>query len=111
MRSDCPKTTTVRGEVVINRAYGGFTVLLQDDEKGHVIIGEAVLQLALAKEEITVASLLVELRRMAMHVESDDRRVELSEARKWLQGFIKPGRARQPVPNLQILAGLNEDKI
>jgi hypothetical protein len=109
VRSVWPKTTTVRGEVVINRTYGGFTVLLQDDEKGHVIIGEAALHLALAKKEISVLTLIAELRRMAVDVKSDGRRVQLTEARKWLQGFIVPGRAKQPMPYLQVLAGLNEE--
>lgn len=40
-------------------------MLIQDDEKGHVIIGEAALSLALGEREISVASLLSELGLMA----------------------------------------------
>lgn len=84
-------------------------MLLQDDEKGHVIIGEAALHLALADREINVASLLNELRRMAADHCSDDRLSQISEARSWLRAFITSGATVQTVPYLQTLAGLNEE--
>lgn len=68
-------------------------MLLQNDEKGHVIIGEAALHLALAKMEISVSSLLAELNRMAAAQNSDALLSEISEARNWLKGFITQGHA------------------
>jgi len=85
-------------------------VFFQDDEKGHVIIGEAALHLALAQKEITVMSLIAELGRMAVDHSGDARLLELSEARNWLRTFITPGITRQPVPYLQNFVSLNEDK-
>ncbi|MEB6537105.1 hypothetical protein MXM51_21595 [Pantoea stewartii] len=85
-------------------------MLLQNDEKGHVIIGEAALHLALADREINVSSLLNELRLMTTDHCSDDRRSRISEARSWLRAFITPGATMQTVHYLQTLAGLNEEK-
>lgn len=87
--------TIVPARVIVNRANGGFTVLLQNDEKGHVIIGEAALHLALTNMEINVSSLLAELKRMAAAQNSDARLSEISEARNWLKGFITQGQAEQ----------------
>jgi hypothetical protein len=85
-------------------------VLIQDDVKGHVIIGEAALHLALAEKEINVISLIAELGRMAADVSCDERFGNISEARSWLKKYAKPRPAEQPVPFLQTLAGLNEEK-
>ncbi|WP_380177856.1 hypothetical protein [Kalamiella sp. sgz302252] len=65
-------------------------MLFQDEEQGHVIIGEAALHLALAKREITALSLIAELGRMRASVKSNRRLHELSEARNWLRTFITP---------------------
>ncbi|MCX3311004.1 hypothetical protein ORN12_18765 [Pantoea vagans] len=85
-------------------------MLIQDDEKGHVIIGEAALHLALAEKEINVISLIAELGHMAAKASCDERLSDISEARSRLKKFINPGFAAQPVPYLQTLAGLNEEK-
>jgi len=85
-------------------------LLLQDDEKGHVIIGEAALHLALANREINVVSLIAELGCMAVDISSDARLIELSEARRCLKGLITPVHANQPMPFLRTFAGLNEEK-
>lgn len=85
-------------------------MLIQDDEKGHVIIGEAALHLALAEKEINVLSLIAELGHMAANVSCDERLSDISEARSWLKKHAKTGPTEQPVPLLQTLAGLNEEK-
>lgn len=85
-------------------------MLLQDDAKGRVMIGEAVLRLALAGKEITVVSLVAELRRMAGDGSSADRQAELSAAVRWLQGYITAGHAEKPMPRLKMPAGLNVKK-
>lgn len=104
------RATTFSGEVINNRANGGCTVLIQDDEKDHVIIGEAALHLALAEKEINVISLLAELGDMAANVSCDKRLGDISEARNWLKKYANPGRTEQHVPFLRAPAGLNEEK-
>ncbi|MGP2445860.1 hypothetical protein [Pantoea ananatis] len=105
-----PKRLQSVAGAAINRLYGGFTVILQDDEQAHLIIGEAALQLALADREINIASLMNELRHMATDDCSDDRLSQISEARAWLRTFITPDNVMPSVPYLQTLAGLNEEK-
>ena len=85
-------------------------MLIQDDEKGHVIIGEAALHLALAEKEINVISLIAELGHMAANESCDERLGDISGARSWLKKYANPETAVQPVPFLQTLAGLNEEK-
>ncbi|QBR48570.1 hypothetical protein [Erwinia sp. QL-Z3] len=83
-------------------------MLIQDDEKAHVIIGEAALRLALGEREISVASLLSELGLMAKAGGSPDRLAQIAEARRWLSSFSSPVGAWRKVPDLQTLAALNE---
>lgn len=85
-------------------------MLIQDDEKGHVIIGEAALHLALAEKEINVISLIAELGHMAENVTCDERLGDITKARTWLWKYANPGTAEQSVPFLLTLAGLNERK-
>ena len=84
-------------------------MLIQNDEKGHVIIGEAALTLALGEKEISIASLFTQLGFMAKSESNTDRLTQISEARSWLSSFKSPSLAQQQVPYLQTLAGLNEE--
>jgi len=84
-------------------------VLFQNDEKGHVIIGEAALSLALGEKEISIASLFTQLGYMAKSESNTDRLTQISEARHWLSSFKSPSVAQQQVPYLQTLASLNEE--
>jgi len=84
-------------------------VLFQNDEKGHVIIGEAALSLALGEKEISIASLFTQLGFMAKSERNADRLTKISEARSWLSSFTSPAVAQQQVPYLRTLAGLNEE--
>lgn len=83
---------------------------VQHEGKGHVIIGEAALSLALGEKEISVQSLISELGHMAEAGGSDNRLTEISEARSWLKSFHEPEQAVRHVPYLQTLAGLNDEK-
>ncbi|ORM64010.1 hypothetical protein PRCB_17795 [Pantoea rodasii] len=83
---------------------------LQRDGKGHVIIGEAALRLALSEKEISVYSLIAELGNMAKAGGSNKRLTEISEARCWLKSFHEPAQAERYVPYLQTLTGLNDEK-
>ncbi|MBK0098936.1 hypothetical protein IBT49_23350 [Erwinia sp. S63] len=85
-------------------------MLFHEDEEGHVIIGEAVLQLALAGKDITVFSLLNELNHMAEDEISVSRQMDISDARDWLLEYAVKGDAEQSVPHLQDSAGPNEEK-
>jgi hypothetical protein len=80
------------------------------DGKGHVIIGEAALSLALGEKEISVHSLISELGRMAKAGGSDNRLTEISEARSWLKSFNEPEQAVRYLPYLQTFADLNDEK-
>ncbi|HBV89498.1 hypothetical protein NIM72_05310 [Pantoea sp. B550] len=84
-------------------------MLIQIDEKGHVIIGEAALSLALGEKEISIASLFTQLGFMAKSESNPDRLTQISEARRWLSSFKSPSVAQQQVPYLQTLAALNEE--
>ncbi|AMG59089.1 hypothetical protein [Pantoea vagans] len=84
-------------------------MLIQNDEKGHVIIGEAALSLALGEKEISIASLFTQLGFMAKSESNADRLTQIFEARSWLSSFKSPSVAQQQVPYLQTLAGLNEE--
>ena len=85
-------------------------MLFHEDEEGHVIIGEAVLQLALAGKEITVFSLLNELNLMAKDKISVSRQMDISDVRNWLMEYAEKGDTEQSVPYLHNSAGLNEEK-
>jgi len=85
-------------------------VLVHENAEGHAVIGEAVMQLALSGREISVASLLKELNRMAEGNISMFRQTDISDAINWLRRFAVNRDAEQPVPHLQEAAGLNEEK-
>ncbi|WP_376748126.1 hypothetical protein [Pantoea septica] len=63
----------------------GDYVLFHNDEKGHAIIGEAVISLALGEKEISVETLIAELSRMAENETHAARLTAISEARRWLK--------------------------
>ena len=84
-------------------------MLFQNDEKGHVIIGEAALSLALGEKEISIASLFTQLGLMAKSESNADRLEKIDKARNWLSSFTSPAVAQQQVPYLRTLAGLNEE--
>ncbi|MDR6352553.1 hypothetical protein [Pantoea sp. SORGH_AS_0659] len=83
---------------------------IQHDGKGHVIIGEAALSLALGEKAISVRSLIAELGHMAQAGGSDKRLAEISEARSWLKSLHEPEQAVRRVPYLRTLADLNDEK-
>jgi len=85
-----------------------MTMLLRDEDRGHVIISEAALHLALAEKEININSLLNELRLMAAENCQDDRLTKICAARAWLREFFIPEFAKQRALYLQFLTGLNE---
>jgi len=84
-------------------------VLIQNDEKGHVIIGEAALSLALGEKETSIASLFTQLGLMAKSESNADRLEKIDKARNWLSSFTSPAVAQQQLPYLRTLAGLNEE--
>ena len=84
-------------------------MLFRDDEKGHVIIGEAALSLALGEKEISIATLFTQLGCMAKSESNAKRLTQITEARNWLTSFESPTAALKQVPYLQTLAGLNEE--
>jgi len=63
-------------------------VLFHDEEQGHIIIGEAVFNLATSQKEINIDSLITELGTMAEYDVSDYRLAQIAEARRWLKSFV-----------------------
>ena len=66
-------------------------MIISDEEKGHVIIGEAAVNLIFNREEISLGALLSELQGMAENEPSDERLIAISAARSWLKAFHQPG--------------------
>lgn len=66
-------------------------LIISDEEKGHVIIGEAAVNLIFNREEISLGALLTELQGMAENEPSDERLIAISAARSWLKAFRQPG--------------------
>ncbi|WP_337013442.1 hypothetical protein [Pantoea sp. AS142] len=56
---------------------------------GHMILGEAAINLAFEQQEITLVSLIRQLSEMAEKEHSDKRVAQIADARNWLKGFIK----------------------
>ncbi len=83
-------------------------MFIQDNEKDHVIIGEAALSLALSEREISVASLISELCKMAKAGGTTERLNKIAGAQRWLGHFSAHGVDTERVPYLQTLAGLSE---
>ncbi len=61
-----------------------------DKTTGHMILGEAAINLAFEEQEITLVSLIRQLGEMAENERSDDRVEQIADARNWLKGFIDP---------------------
>jgi len=65
-------------------------MVYHDKTTGHMILGEAAINLAFEEQEITLVSLIRQLGEMAENERSDDRVEQISDARNWLKGFIDP---------------------
>lgn len=66
-------------------------MLFHDDEKGYAVIGEAVVNLALGEKDITIDSLIAELRLMQQAESHKKRSQEITEAINWLKSFRTVG--------------------
>jgi len=86
---------------------GGCAVFYHDDEKGHIIIGEAAVSMAVAGLDITAEFLINELGVMAEGDVSDARLEEIFDARRWLQGFRKYSSREQA--EMHWMTGLEKD--
>ena len=69
-------------------------MLFHDDEKSHVILGEAVVNLALEEKDISIDTLIAELNVMAETETCDNRLADIFSARSWLKQF-RPSPARR----------------
>ena len=68
-------------------------MLFYDKRKGHIIIGQAIINLAACRKEININSLITELGDMAECDVSDDRVALIADTRCWLKSLINtPGR-------------------
>lgn len=64
-------------------------MLFHDEEQGHIIIGEAVINLAVSQKEININSLIIELGTMAEGDVSDSRLAQIADARRWLKAYAE----------------------
>lgn len=60
-----------------------------DKNVGHMILGEAAINLAFTEQEITLVSLIRQLGEMAEHERSDERVAKIADARNWLKSFTE----------------------
>ncbi|WP_051937290.1 hypothetical protein [Erwinia sp. 9145] len=66
-------------------------MFISDEEKGHILIGEATISLIFNREEITPQALSDALQKMA-DGESDKERVrQIEQVRQWLKRYKQPG--------------------
>ncbi|WAT02117.1 hypothetical protein [Rouxiella chamberiensis] len=73
-------------------------MFISDEAKGNTLIGEATINLIFNREEVTVNTLLRELKSMAESEDDENRLLLMHEVCRWLQGFcslgsVKPERA------------------
>ena len=80
-----------------------------DDDKGHVIIGQAAISLAMSGQEISVQSLIRELSLMAETEQSDRKLEEIFDARRWLQSFSRFQSREQAEQHWMTLTGPDDD--
>ncbi|WHQ73940.1 hypothetical protein [Pantoea sp. Lij88] len=64
-------------------------MVYHDKTTGHMILGEAAINLAFEEQEITLVSLIRQLGEMAENEHSDERVEQIADARNWLKGFIE----------------------
>ncbi|MCP1207894.1 hypothetical protein NIM72_20560 [Pantoea sp. B550] len=64
-------------------------MVYHDKTIGHIILGEAAINLAFEQQEITLVSLIRQLAEMAENERSDERVAQIADTRNWLKGFIE----------------------
>lgn len=64
-------------------------MVYHDKTIGHIILGEAAINLAFEEQEITLVSLIRQLAEMAENERSDERVEQIADTRNWLKGFIE----------------------
>ena len=64
-------------------------MVYHDKTTGHMILGEAAINLAFDEQEITLVALIRQLSDMAEQEHNDERVTQIADARNWLKGFIK----------------------
>ncbi|PHP93385.1 hypothetical protein CBF17_013345 [Pantoea agglomerans] len=65
-------------------------MVYHDKTTGHMILGEAAINLAFDEQEITLVALIRQLSEMAEQERNDERVAQIADARNWLKGFIEP---------------------
>ncbi|WP_067436829.1 hypothetical protein [Duffyella gerundensis] len=60
---------------------------ISDEEKGNRLIGQAAMHLIFGRQDVTVSSLLAELKLMAENESDDDVLMQMHETRRWLAGY------------------------
>ncbi len=84
-------------------------MLFHNHEKGHAVIGEAVINLALDGKEISVETLIAELGLMAETETRAAKLTEIAEARRWLQRYQHHDVRHQSELHWLTVTGRNDD--
>ena len=64
-------------------------MVYHDKTTGHMILGEAAINLAFDEQEITLVALIRQLSEMAEQEPNDERVTQIADVRNWLKGFIE----------------------
>ncbi|MGD9424665.1 hypothetical protein ACLHDD_05740 [Pantoea sp. NSTU24] len=64
-------------------------MIYHEKSVGHIILGEATVNLAFEAQEISLASLIQQLGVMAENEKSDERVAQIADTRNWLKSFAE----------------------
>lgn len=80
-------------------------MVFHDKSTGHMILGEAAINLAFEQQDITLVSLIRQLGEMAENESNDDRVAQIADARNWLKSFIKASTRDRAELNWLVVTG------
>ncbi|MBZ6393484.1 MULTISPECIES: hypothetical protein [Pantoea] len=80
-------------------------MVFHDKSTGHMILGEAAINLAFEQQDITLVSLIRQLGEMAENESNDDRVAQIADARNWLKSFINASTRDRAELNWLVVTG------
>ncbi|MHA6311190.1 MULTISPECIES: hypothetical protein [Pantoea] len=80
-------------------------MVFHDKSTGHMILGEAAINLAFQQQDITLVSLIRQLGEMAENESNDDRVAQIADARNWLKSFINASTRDRAELNWLVVTG------
>lgn len=86
-------------------------MVFHNKSTGHMILGEAAINLVFERQDITLVALIRQLGEMAENESNDDRVVQIAEARSWLKSFISPSTRDRAELNWLVVTGQEPVKL